>query len=171
MGINGSAVAYERAQEFERREIRVLDGKQAKARENKRRADIAKIAVAASAVLLYLLAVTFMSAQVCSVGVEINQLQAAISETNNMTARAELELGQLASLDRVEAYVADNLAMVRPTASDVYILDEQSSLAIAMGQQQLANSQNTAMAEVEDSGFWSSVSSFLFGTAKAAEND
>ena len=169
MGINSTAYAYEQAQEFEQRKIRVLDGKQAKARENKKRADIVKVTMAVSAVLVYFIAVTFMSSQVCSVGVQINDLQAAIAETENMTARAELELGKLTSLERVEAYVAENLDMVYPTANDFYFLDEQSSLAIAQGQQQLAMEQTTAAAEPEEMGLWQNVSEFLFGSAKAAE--
>lgn len=169
MGINSTAYAYEQAQEFERRHIEVLDGKVAKAREDKRRADVVKIVTAVSAVFLYLFAVIFVSAQVCSVGVQINDLKASIAETENMTARAELELGQLASLDRIQTYVAENLDMVYPAAGDFYFLDEESSATIAMGQQQLAAEEIAAATEVEEKGIWQTFTDFLQGTAKAAE--
>jgi cell division protein FtsL len=170
MGINNTAYAYQQAEEFERRKIRVLDGRQAKLREDKKRADMVKVALAASAILFYLLAVTFMSAQVCSVGVEINELKAAIGETQIMTARAELELGQLTSLERVELYVAENLDMVYPTAGDIYFLDEQSSMAIAMEREQLQLQQSMQKGGMDEPGIWQAVSEFFFGTAKAAEN-
>ena len=45
MGMNSNAYAYEQAQSYERRRMEVLDGKQAKVREDAKRADIVKIVV------------------------------------------------------------------------------------------------------------------------------
>ena len=72
MGMNSNAYAYEQAQSYERRRMEVLDGKQAKVREDAKRADIVKIVVGVSDIFIYLLGVTFMSAKIYSAGVEIN---------------------------------------------------------------------------------------------------
>lgn len=133
MGMNSNAYAYEQAQSYERRRMEVLDGKQAKVREDAKRADIVKIVVGVSAIFIYLLGVTFMSAKIYSAGVEINSLQSQIAETEEMIARAELEIGELASLERIETYALENLGMVYPASDDIYFLDEQSSLRIAPG--------------------------------------
>lgn len=175
MGMNSNAYAYEQAQSYERRRMEVLDGKQAKVREDAKRADIVKIVVGVSAVFIYLLGVTFMSAKIYSAGVEINSLQSQIAETEEMIARAELEIGELASLERIETYALENLGMVYPASDDIYFLDEQSSLRIAQGQQELAiaaSAEEEAVAE--EQSLWQSIvdgfTSFLTGTANAAEN-
>lgn len=175
MGINSNAYAYEQAQSYERRQIEVLDGKQAKVREDAKRADVVKIVVGVSAVFIYLLVVAFMGAKICSVGVEINSLQEQIADTEDMIARAELEIGKLASLERVETYALENLGMVYPASDDIYFLDEQSSLRIAQGQESLAMTA-AASEEIttEESSLWQSLvdglTDFLMGTANAAEN-
>lgn len=175
MGMNNHAYAYQTAQAYERRQIEVLDGKQAKVREDAKRADVVKIVVGVSAVFIYLLVVAFMSAKICSAGVEINSLQTQIAETENMIARAELEIGELASLERIEAYALTNLGMVYPESDDIYFLDEQSSLRIAEGQRDLALA-STAETETasEEKSLWQSlvdgVTDFFLGTANAAEN-
>ena len=155
--------------------MEVLDGKQAKVREDAKRADIVKIVVGVSAIFIYLLGVTFMSAKIYSAGVEINSLQSQIAETEEMIARAELEIGELASLERIETYALENLGMVYPASDDIYFLDEQSSLRIAQGQQELAiaaSAEEEAVAE--EQSLWQSIvdgfTSFLTGTANAAEN-
>ena len=175
MGMNSNAYAYEQAQSYERRRMEVLDGKQAKVREDAKRADIVKIVVGVSAIFIYLLGVTFMSAKIYSAGVEINSLQSQIAETEEMIARAELEIGELASLERIETYALENLGMVYPASDDIYFLDEQSSLRIAQGQQELAivaSAEEEAVAE--EQSLWQSIvdgfTSFLTGTANAAEN-
>ena len=175
MGMNSNAYAYEQAQSYERRRMEVLDGKQAKVREDAKRADIVMIVVGVSAIFIYLLGVTFMSAKIYSAGVEINSLQSQIAETEEMIARAELEIGELASLERIETYALENLGMVYPASDDIYFLDEQSSLRIAQGQQELAiaaSAEEEAVAE--EQSLWQSIvdgfTSFLTGTANAAEN-
>ncbi len=175
MCMNSNAYAYEQAQSYERRRMEVLDGKQAKVREDAKRADIVKIVVGVSAIFIYLLGVTFMSAKIYSAGVEINSLQSQIAETEEMIARAELEIGELASLERIETYALENLGMVYPASDDIYFLDEQSSLRIAQGQQELAiaaSAEEEAVAE--EQSLWQSIvdgfTSFLTGTANAAEN-
>ena len=175
MGMNSNAYAYEQAQSYERRRMEVLDGKQAKVREDAKRADIVKIVVGVSAIFIYLLGVTFMSAKIYSAGVEINSLQSQIAETEEMIARAELEISELASLERIETYALENLGMVYPASDDIYFLDEQSSLRIAQGQQELAiaaSAEEEAVAE--EQSLWQSIvdgfTSFLTGTANAAEN-
>lgn len=171
MGIHSNAYAYEQAQSYERRQIEVLDGKKAKAREEARRADVVKIVFGVSAVFIYLLVVAFVGAKICNVGVEINSLKAQIEDTENMIARAELEIGKLASLDRIESYAISNLGMVYPEAEDIHLLDEQSSLKIAQGNQAISTATAEAEAATEEeSSFWQDVTNFLTGTANAAEN-
>ena len=64
---------------------------------------------------------------------------------------------------------------VYPASDDIYFLDEQSSLRIAQGQQELAiaaSAEEEAVAE--EQSLWQSIvdgfTSFLTGTANAAEN-
>jgi cell division protein FtsL len=159
---------------YERRRIEVLDGKQAKAREDAHRADVVRIGLSVATIFMFLLALTFMSAKVYSAGVEINSLKSQIEDTETLAARTELELGQLTSLDRIEAYATDNLGMVYPAADDIYLLGEESSLRIAEGQQEIALAEAEASGQGEENPRWrdlvDGIASFFVGSASAAEN-
>ena len=179
MGMNNSAHAYqqiEQEQSYQQSQIRVLDGSKAKAREDARRGRTVKMVISVSTGLFCLLAMTFMSAKICGLGVEINSIQSEIAETKTMTARAELELGQLGSLQRIEAYAINNLGMVYPSASDIYFLDAESSQILAEGkaaQDAAAAAAAEPVVGEEPSGFdgvISSIVGFFRGTASAAEN-
>lgn len=173
MVMNSSAHAYTQAQSYELRKMQVLDGKQAKAREDAKRGDVVKITLVVSAVFLYLFGMTFLSANICSMGVEMNSLKTQIADTQNMTARAELELGEMAALERVEAYATNDLNMVYPQADDIYILNEESSMEIAQGKQELTIAEAEITVVAEENPMWRSIvdgfSNFFMGTASASE--
>lgn len=172
MAMTERAYTYETAQSYELRRMRLLDGTAARERANRRRGDIVKITVGIVAVLVYLLGVTFMQAQIGSAAHEINQLKAAIIDTGNLSAQADLEIGRKSSLNHIEAYASGQLGMVYPAADQMYYLDEQSSLSIALGREQaavLAESQPMQ----EEHALWRNIGAtlenFFLGSALAAE--
>lgn len=176
MAMSSSAHAQVLApsQASERRRIEVLDGKQARVREDARRADVVRISLTVATLLMFLLALTFMSAKVYSTGVEINHLKSEIEQTNTLAARTELELGQMASLERIEAYATEELGMVYPAANDIYLLGEESARRIAEGQQQIALAEAEALDGSVENPRWreivDGIAGFFVGTASAAEN-
>ncbi|NLF80049.1 MAG: hypothetical protein GX572_02525 [Clostridia bacterium] len=176
MAMSSSAHAQVLApsQASEQRRVKVLDGKQAKAREDARRADIVRITLSVATLLMFLLGLTFMSAKIYSAGVDINHLKNEIEQTNTLASRAELELGQMASLERIEAYATERLGMVYPAANDIYLLSEDSARRIAEGQQQIALAEAEAMSGSEENPRWREIvygiAGLFVGTASAAEN-
>ena len=170
MGMNNSALAYEQVQSPEQ-QIRVLEEQKSQTRANAQRAKAVKLVMTVSFVFVALFALTFMSASNYSLGVELNAVKSQIADTQTMTARAGLELGELSSRARVEAYAIANLGMVYPATDDVYFLGEESSRAIAAA---ISNETETVAAEapVEQSGwekFVAAVAGFFKGDAYAAE--
>jgi len=177
MGMNQSSNAYqnyEQAQSFEQQRIRVLDGSQAKAREDARRGRIVRTVLTGTAVFLCLLTMAFMSAKICGIGVEINNMKDQIAAMETDTLRAEMDLGELSSLSRIESYAINNLGMVYPGAENIHIMDEESSMAIARGEQALAASASDAVtAENQKTDIWTKIgigiANFFTGKASAAE--
>ena len=159
-----STHAYEEAQSFEQRRLRVLDGTAAREKLNARRADVVKIALAVTAVLVYLLAVTMMEAKIGNMVSHINAVQRDIEATANAALRADLTIGQLSSLERVESYATANLGMVRPTVDDIPYLNSESSQMIVAGQQQLTEPEETPQPEEEaTSSWWQNIGALLKG--------
>lgn len=139
--------AYEQAQSQELRSLRVLSGEAARERANTKRKDVVKLVLSIVAVLVYLLGVTFMESKIGDAGAEINSLKRQIAETETASLRADLEIGELSSLDRIESYAVANLGMAVTDANSVYYLSPESSLMIATGQQQLAVAETEPEAE------------------------
>lgn len=173
MGMTEHSFAYEAAQSYEERKLRVLDGSAAKARADARRFDSVRLALGVIAILVYLLGVAFVEAKITTAGVEVNQLKADIAATEAEIAKADLTIGAKASLERIESYAALNLGMVYPEAGNVHFLDEQSSLTIAAGKAALSGETVVAAEEAAaDGGLWEGINqalaSLLPGTALAA---
>ena len=174
MAMTERAYDYQQAQSYELRRMRILDGTAAQEKANARRADVVKLSLAVVAVLVYLLSVTFMEAKIDDAGAQINNLKAQIAETENNALIAELKIGELASLDRVESYAVANLGMICPAADSFHYLNRESSMMIAAG---LAETEIEISVEdtfVESQPFWKSIGSiirehFVGGTAIAAE--
>lgn len=177
-----SSHAYEEAQSFEQRRLRVLDGTAAREKMNARRADIVRISLAVLAVMVYLLAVTMMEAKIGNKVSEINGIQQEIEDTANASLRADLRIGDLSSLARVEKYAVAYLGMVRPAVEDIHYLNGESSQLIVAGQQQLAEAAAPALpaaaeaeAEEEQPKFWKTIASMLknywSGQALAVEGE
>ena len=175
MSMTERSFAYENTQSFELRKMRVLDGSAARARADAKRIDSVKLALGVIAVLVYLLSLTFVEAKISNTGAQINDLNAAIADTQNDSAIMDLNIGSLASLDRIETYATTYLGMTYPNADSVYFLDVESSLAIASGETDLAlaESNNVESAEETKYPLWEialdSISDFFRGTALAAE--
>ena len=162
-----TAHAYKQTQVYEEQQsIRVLDGRRAKAREEAKRKGIVRLSLGAAAVMICLLGMTFMSAKICNLGVEINSLKSQIEDTQVMTARAELQLGELSSLERIESYAVANLGMVYPSADYVYFLSAASTQTVA--------ETETLVAAIEEESTWqkllNNIAGFFRGTASAADN-
>lgn len=172
MAMTERAYAYQEAQSYELRRMRVLDGTAARQRANERRGDIVKLTVGVLAVLVYLLGVTFMQAKVDSAALEINELKAAITETEDLSEKADLEIGRRASLSYIESYAINNLGMVYPAMDNLYLLDEESSLSIAQGRAEVVMAADAAAAEEQPHPFWQNIGAtlenFFLGTALAA---
>ena len=131
-----SAYSYEEAQSFAQRRLRVLDGRAVREKRNARRADIVKITLAVTAVMVYLLAVTMMEAKIGNLVNRINTLEADIEDTINASLRTDLEIGELSSLERIEEYATAELGMIRPGVEDIHYLNGESSGRILAGQNQ-----------------------------------
>ena len=159
-----SAQSYEEAQSFEQRRLRVLDGRAVREKHSARRADIVKITLAVTALMVYLLAVTMMEAKIGNLVGQINGLKEDIADMTNASLRADLELGELSSLERIEA----ELGMIRPGVEDIHYLNGESSQRILAGQEQTnqistAEPVEAAATESEDSTFLQSMGMMLKG--------
>jgi len=168
--------AFEEAQSLELRKLRVLSGAAVREKANARRIDMVKLALLVTSVLVYFLGVTFMGSKIGDVGAEINSLKEQITRTENDSLRADLKIGELSSLDRIETYAMENLDMVPTAAGNIYYLNKESSLMIALGQQQLAVTQAESVAPAEEQyPFWQSLAAVLKGyfdnTALAADSE
>ena len=178
MAMSERAYAYqsfEAAQSLELRKLRVLSGAAIREKANARRIDMVKIALLVTTVLVYFLGVTFMESKIGDVGAEINSLKEQITDTENDSLRADLKIGELSSLDRIEAYATENLDMVPTAGSNVYYLNKESSMMISQGEQQLVESETeSAPVEQEQHPFWQSlaimVHNYFDGTALAADS-
>ncbi|MBQ1501984.1 MAG: hypothetical protein IIZ45_05145 [Firmicutes bacterium] len=163
---NGSN-AYKQAYE-QQNEIRVLDGKQARKRERAKNAAKVRVVVSVAAIFMVLLAMTVISAKTYSLGVEINALKTQIEDVETATARAEMEMGELCSLERIEAYAKNNLGMVYPGADDFYYLTMETPVVAEAVGESAAPAEEPA-----ENSLWdrivNSVTSFFRGTASASE--
>ena len=171
MAMVDRALALEEAASFETRQMRVLDGRAARDRANARRADVVKIGLAVIAVLVYMLALTVVSAKITSAGAEINSLQEQIASIENDAAIADMTIGSMSSLERIEAYAIGELGMVYPDPGQTYFLSEQSSQAIAAGRTVLADNataQEEAAVQAKG-GLFGAFRSFIDRPAQAAE--
>lgn len=180
-----STHAYEEAQSFEQRRLRVLDGSAAREKRNAHRADVIKIGLVLIAIMVYLLSVTMMEAKIGNMVSRINGLQRDIEDTANASLRADLQIGELSSLDRIETYAVSYLGMVSPGMDDIHCLNGESSQRILAGQQEASMAQQDAPAaeeeaaqpaqeeEAEQPSFWQNLSLMLKGywngQAKAEE--
>lgn len=167
--------AFEETASPELRQMRLLSGAAARDKANARRSDYVKLTLAVIAVLVYLLGVTFMESKIGDAGAEINNLKEQIARTENDSLMADLEIGELSSLERIESYAVSDLGMVPTDANSIYYLNKESSMMIAMGEQQLAAAAAEAPPpEEQQYPFWQSVGSlikdYLGGTALAADN-
>lgn len=173
MGMNSSAHAYELAQSYERRKMQVLDGKKARLRADAKRGDVVRITLAAITLFMFLLGMTFMGANICNTDAQINYLKEQIAEKQDLIAQTELQLAQLSSLDRVEAYAKENLGMVYPGVNDFYFLGEESALIIAQGERDISTGfADTENAPLENSTWRSivdGISNFFIGSVSASE--
>ena len=163
-----SAQSYEEAQSFEQRRLRVLDGRAVREKHNARRADIVKITLAVTALMVYLLAVTMMEAKIGNLVGQINGLKEDIADMTNASLRADLEIGELSSLERIEEYATAELGMIRPGVEDIHYLNGESSQRILAGQEQTnqistAEPVEAAATEPEDSTFLQSMGMMLKG--------
>lgn len=161
-----SAHAYEEAQSFEQRRLRVLDGTAAKEKLNARRADAIKIGLAVVAVMLYLLSLTMMEAKIGNMVSHINGIQREIDNTVNASLRSDLEIGELSSLGRIEAYAVTQLGMVSPDVDNIHYLNGESSQMILTGQQNLAEQEVIVAEETEEEikpTFWQSLATLIQG--------
>jgi cell division protein FtsL len=161
MAMTERAYAYEEAQSYESRRWQVLNGKALEKKTNKRRGDTAKLVVGVTAVLVYLLGITFMQAKISSAGHEINEIKATIAETETLSAQADLQIGKSSSLNYIESYAIAELGMVYPAANNVYFLDEESSSAIAAGRNPVVAEEEELVAE--DHPLWKNISAALGG--------
>ena len=103
-------------------------------------------------------------AQTVGVNRQLSNAERKIEEIQNQTLRAEWELGQMASLARIEEYASENLNMIYPSADDIYYLSEQTSRAIAEATQGLNGDTKDAEAETQaaaDHPFWQSIATML----------
>ena len=157
------AYAYSEEAYFEQRRLRVLSGAAAKEKANARRIDVVKIVMAASLVLCYFLMATFLQGKINLLSAEINNIKTEIENTQNEALKADLTIGELSSLDRIEAYAVTELGMVTPKAGEVYYLDADSSVKIAQGKEALAVAAEAAGAPVEESTFLRSISAMISG--------
>jgi len=169
------AYGFEEAQSLELRRLRVLSGAAAREKANARRIDMVKLALLVTSVLVYLLGVTFMESKIGDVGAEINSLKEQIAQTENASLRADLKIGELSSLDRIESYAIENLDMVPTAAGNIYYLNKESSMMITLGERQLTETgAPTAAPEQEQHPFWQSLAAVLRGyfdnTALAADS-
>jgi cell division protein FtsL len=171
MAMTERAYAYEEAQSYELRRMHVLDGTAAREKANKRRGDAVKLAVSVAAILVYLLGITFMQAKISSAGHEINEIKAAIAETETLSAHADLQIGKSSSLNYIEAYASTELGMVYPAADNVYFLDEESSYTIASARNQVVAAEEEQPAD-EEHPLWKNIGAafenFFLGQALAA---
>ena len=159
-----SAHAYEEAQSFEQRRLRVLDGTAAKEKLNARRADAIKIGLTVVAVMLYLLSLTMMEAKIGNMVSRINGIQREIDNTVNASLRSDLEIGELSSLGRIEAYAVTKLGMVSPGVDNIHYLNGESSQLILSGQQNLTEREAVIAEEAEEElepTFWQSLATLF----------
>lgn len=167
MAMNNNAYAYKQNEAYEQQSgIRVLESRQVKTQEDVRRAGLIKSAVSVMAVFVLLLAVTFASAKVYGLGVELNSIKAEIEDVKTATARVEMELGEMASLERIEEYALANLDMVYPGAEDFYYVTVEAPV-VADAVSSAAQKGNA----VEESGwdkFINGITGFFRGSASAA---
>ena len=174
MAMTEHAYAYEETY-FEQRRLRVLTGAAAKDKANTHRSDVVKVVMAVFIVLGYFLIATFMAGNINLLSAEINSVKADIVDKQNDALKADLVIGQLSSLERIEAYAVDELGMVAPAASEVYYLNEESSVQIAQGQAALMVAAEEATQPEEENSFLRSVSAMVSGyfgkTALAAEEE
>ncbi len=133
MAVTNEAVNYREAQSFELRRLRLLTGAAAREKANALRGDVLKVALAVTAVFVYLLAITLIEGQISAVGAEINGVKAEIAAVENDSLRMDLMIGELESLERIETYAVENLGMVCPTAADIYYLNAETSAWLAQG--------------------------------------
>ncbi len=173
MAMSEHALSYGEEAYYEQRRLRVLSGSAAREKANARRIDLVKVTLALCAVLIYFLAVTFMAGQINLVSSEINQIKSQIADTENETRKAELEIGQLSSLNRIEDYAVARLDMVVPPADQAYYLGEEASIAIAQANSavQVAGTEAEDPLSQPEEGFFRSVGAlfadYFSGTAMA----
>lgn len=164
MAMTERAFAYQEEEYFEQRRLRVLTGAAAKEKANTRRSDVVKIALAAFSVLVYFLMSAFIEGQINLVNAEINTLKNDIAEMENEALKADLTIGELSSLERIEEYAIANLGMIAPASCETYYLNEESSVAVARAQ---AGMPAPAAAEpvqtAEESTFLHSVTAMIAG--------
>ncbi len=142
--------AFEEARSLETRRLRVLSGAAAREKANARRIDAVKIALLITSVLVYFLGVTFMESKIGDVGAEINSLKEQIAAVENDSLRADLTIGELSSLERIETYARENLGMLPTDTGNIYYLNKESSMMIAQGQLQLAETEAVLDAPAEE---------------------
>ena len=129
-----SNTAYTESPAFRERRLRVLDGTAAREKKAKHRAEVVRVCVCVAAVAVYLLSVTFMEARIGNRAGQVSSLQRKIDSVEVDSLRADLTIGELSSLERVENYATACLGMVRPSVDDIYYLNGESSQSIRTGE-------------------------------------
>ncbi|MDO4580964.1 MAG: hypothetical protein Q4B96_00055 [Bacillota bacterium] len=170
-----AAYTYRQAHSYERRRSEAVSGRKEKTRTREIRKDRLIIVMAVLSVFICAFMYTFFEAQIGVAGLEVSSLKQQILDTETAAARVDLEIGNLASLERIEEYAIAELGMVYPDGNDVYYLNEFSSLMIAQGRSGITvAAAEPSQQAVNDDPFWQSLSAlignYFNGTASAAEN-
>jgi len=93
----------------------------------KRRWEAAPVVLLVALVFTAAFAYMYLDAKIGVAGREINALETQIQERQTLSLRAELEIGVLSSLARIESYAKLHLGMVYPDIGAVQYLDQRVS--------------------------------------------
>ncbi len=172
MATSNSGIAYQEYQEalnypqVARRRMEVLPGGKI-APKSRLRKDKITITVVVAVLFAFAFGNLYLTAQIGLASQSISSLKAEIEQTENSTARAELEYGELNSLSRIEEYAITNLGMVYPENNTMYYLNQENSALIAQGtdglteQQPAAQSETATEADAAGNSLWRSLAMML----------
>ncbi len=162
--------SYPQQKEWQQRRLELLAPQQ-KVRQEQKRKEVVRYALAAMAVFAYALVYMVLEANIGVLGAEIINLQGQIAEQENDSLRAEYEIGSLSSLDRIESYAQLHLGMVYPDINSVQYLSPAIAQNIETEIMSVQAAQNEPPAEIENTNLiaaWSDMFGNYF-SALAAE--
>ena len=137
----------------------------------KRRWEVVPFVLLVVLVFTAAFAYVWMDAKIGVLGREINHIDMQITEAHTLSMRAEMEIGSLSALSRVESYAKLHLDMVYPDIRAVQYLDQQVSSLLATELSSLTENEAEPEAEPERHPLlaaWTElISGYFSGTALA----